>query len=177
MFRAQISTRLVVVAVFVAGCASEDITPRDSAIATDTPYTAQEANAPNPDAESTPAPVADTAPRATVGAIHGIRMVADGELFRFDPPNITVATGDVIRFVAVDGTGHNVAFDGSNLSSQAQNQLDRNIAERAEPLASAPVAEAGETITVSFAGLNTGTYPFFCAAHASLGMRGTIEVK
>jgi plastocyanin len=126
--------------------------------------------------EST-APVGDTVPRTAVGAVHEIRIVADGERFRFEPANITVATGDILRFVAVDGSGHNVAFDGSGLSSQAQNQLDRNIAGRAEPLASAPVAEAGETITVSFAGMNPGTYPFFCAAHASLGMRGTIEVK
>ena len=36
---------------------------------------------------------------------------------------------------------------------------------------------AGETYTVSFAGVPAGTYKYFCTPHLAMNMRGTITVQ
>jgi plastocyanin len=104
-------------------------------------------------------------------------MGGEGQGLRFTPASITVAEGDVVRFVSADAGPHDVTFEGAGLSSQAQTQLDRNISERAEPMKSVTLSEAGETVTVSFSGINPGRYAFHCSIHAEAGMNGVIDVR
>jgi len=113
----------------------------------------------------------------SVGAAHDVRMIGDAQGFRFEPASITVSAGDVVRFIVVAGGPHNVTFDAANVPSNMQNQLNQNIAERMGPLSSALATEPGEAITISFAGIQPGQYPYFCSPHAALGMRGQITIQ
>ncbi|MFM8781774.1 MAG: plastocyanin/azurin family copper-binding protein, partial [Gemmatimonadota bacterium] len=62
------------------------------------------------------APATPDAAPAT-GTTHEVKMVGDAQGYRFEPANITVKTGDAVKFVFVSGGPHNVAFDGAALSA------------------------------------------------------------
>ncbi len=85
--------------------------------------------------------------------------------------------GEAIRFIVTEGGPHNVVFDGQDLPSEVQTRLDRQISDRTAPLTSGMLSEAGEAVTVSFAGIPAGRYSFSCATHAAAGMKGTITVR
>ena len=142
-----------------------------------------------PAAESTPAPIAVTgapAPAAggaatlapATGKTHEIKMVGDDKGFRFEPANLTIKTGDAVKFVFVSSGPHNVAFDGATLAADAKAQLDANFgAQRMAELSSNMFMTAGENITISFAKVPAGSYSFNCTPHLAMGMKGLITVQ
>lgn len=87
--------------------------------------------------------------------------------FKFEPADITVAPGDVVKFVQTVATPHNVQFtkspDGSNLGARAMG-----------PFLAAPGATYEVTIDEGFA---AGTHEYVCTPHAAMGMKGSITVK
>ena len=126
---------------------------------------------------ATPAATAGTAAPIT-GTTHEVKMVGDAQGYRFEPANITVKAGDGIKFTMVSGGPHNVAFDGTNAAvAAAKAQLDANISEKMGELSSAMKMNAGETITVSFANIAPGSYPFNCTPHLAMGMKGVVTVQ
>ena len=52
-----------------------------------------------------------------------------------------------------------------------------DISEKMGELSSALKANPGESITVSFANVPTGTYNFHCTPHLAMGMKGVVTVQ
>ena len=162
-------------AVVLGACAGGDKNAGDTtAVAVDTSAAAAAA-AP---ATTTPAPAAGTAAMAPItGTTHEVKMVGDAQGYRFEPANITIKAGDGIKFTTVSGGPHNVAFDPATVPADVQGQLDANISEKMSQLSSALKTNAGESITVSFANIKAGKYPYHCTPHLALGMKGEITVQ
>ena len=136
--------------------------------------------------DSTAAPATMTPPAATGGPVamaaitgttHEVKMVGDAKGYRFEPANITVKAGDGIKFTMVSGGPHNVAFDPATTPADVQAQLDANISEKMGMLSSAMKMNPNESITVSFANIKPGQYPFNCTPHLALGMTGVVTVQ
>jgi plastocyanin len=161
-------------AVVLGACAGGDKGAGDTtAVAVDTSAAAAPA-APAPSA----APAGGTATMAPItGTTHEVKMIGDAQGYRFDPANITVKAGDGIKFTVVSGGPHNVAFDPATVPAAASSQLDANISEKMGQLSSALKTNAGESVTVSFANIAPGKYPFHCTPHLALGMKGEITVQ
>jgi plastocyanin len=159
-------------AVVLGACAGGDKPAGDTtAVAIDTSTSAAAPAAPV-------APAGGTAAAAAVtGTTHEVKMVGDAQGYRFEPANITVKAGDGIRFLMVSGGPHNVAFDPATIPTDMQAQLDANISEKMGTLSSAMKMKAGETITISFANIKPGKYPFNCTPHLALGMKGEVTVQ
>ena len=160
-------------AVALGACAGADKNAGDTtAVAIDTSTSAVAPAAPaGPSAGGT----ATAAP--ITGTTHEVKMIGDAQGYRFDPVNITVKAGDGIKFTMVSGGPHNVAFDPATIPADVQGQLDANISEKMGTLSSAMKMNAGETITVSFANIKPGKYPFNCTPHLALGMKGEVTVQ
>jgi plastocyanin len=104
-------------------------------------------------------------------------MIGDATGYKFEPANITIKAGDGIKFTVVGGGPHNVAFDPATVPADVQGQLDANISEKMGQLSSALKTNAGESVTISFANIKPGKYPFHCTPHLALGMKGEITVQ
>src|SRR5215212_2368620 len=157
-------------AVVLGACAGGDKNAGDTtAVAVDTAAAV---------ATPTPAPAGGTATMAAItGTTHEVKMIGDAQGYRFEPANITVKAGDGIKFTTVNGGPHNVAFDPATIPTDVQGQLDANISEKMGQLSSALKTNAGESVTVSFANIKPGKYPFHCTPHLALGMKGEITVQ
>ena len=112
------------------------------------------------------------------GATKTVNMVGDAKGYRFEPANVTVKQGDAIKFVVVSGGPHNVAFDPATIAPDVKPQLDANMGtDKMGELSSNMKMNAGESVTVSFAKIKPGQYPFHCVPHLALGMKGVITVQ
>jgi len=115
---------------------------------------------------------------AITGKTVTVNMVGDAKGYRFEPANITVKQGDGIKFVVVSGGPHNVGFDPATVPADVKAQLDANMGtDKMGELSSAMKTNAGESITVSFANIKPGQYPYHCVPHLALGMKGVITVQ
>src|SRR5688572_19040722 len=93
----------------------------------------------------------------------------DGGKFRFEPAEISVRRGDVVRFSLGSATmPHNVEFvrnsapDGADLGKTWSGPY---------------LQKPGDTYEVPIDGsFIDGTYGFVCTPHAALGMKGTLVV-
>jgi plastocyanin len=112
----------------------------------------------------------DHAAGVDAGADSGAVEVMVGPVgdHRFLPPVVTVDAGTTVRWFWTSA-GHNVVSgangvaDGLFCSPSNQN------------CASAPVSAAGASFDYTFT--KPGTYPYFCAPHYSVGMKGTVVVQ
>jgi len=162
-------------AVILGACAGGDKNAGDTtAVAIDTSAAATTPAATTP----TPTPAGGPVTMAPItGTTHEVNMVGDAKGYRFEPANITLKTGDGIKFNMVSGGPHNVAFDPATIPADVQAQLDANISEKMGQLSSAMKMNPGESITVSFANIKPGKYPFNCTPHLALGMKGEVTVQ
>jgi len=125
---------------------------------------------------------ADAAPAAgamapITGTTHEVKMIGDGAGYRFEPANITVATGDGIKFIMVSGGPHNIAFDPAVIPAAAKAALMANMPEQSGELSSKMMLNADESYTISFAGVPAGEYAYNCTPHLAMNMKGVITVK
>jgi plastocyanin len=112
------------------------------------------------------------------GTTHEVKMIGDAKGYRFDPANITVKQGDGIKFTVVSGGPHNVAFDAATIPADVKPQLDANMGtDKMGELSSNMKMNPGDAVTISFANIKPGQYPFHCVPHLALGMKGVITVQ
>jgi plastocyanin len=128
------------------------------------------------------APAAVLATRGTADAAppptqHEVRMVMAGTAFRFEPANLTIRSGDRVRFTTASGGPHNVAFDPAKVPDAAKPRIAAGRPDQMSPLAGPFVLNAGDSYTVNFAGVPAGRYEFFCLPHAGMNMKGVITVQ
>jgi len=168
----------VAVGVITLGaCAGGEKSPAD------TTHVAVDTSATTTTTTATPAGGATaTGGAATAAPITGktitVNMVGDAKGYRFEPANVSVKQGDGIKFVVVSGGPHNVAFDPATIPADSKSQLDANMGtDKMAELSSAMKTNAGESVTVSFANVKPGQYPFHCVPHLALGMKGVITVQ
>ena len=163
-------------AIALGACAGGEKNPADTtAVKIDT--SAATATATTPAATSPAGATATMAP--ITGTTHEVKMVGDTKGYRFEPANITVKQGDGIKFLNVTGGPHNVTFDPATVPADVKAQLDANFgADRQSELSSKLTAPTpGGSITISFASIKPGSYPFFCLPHKVMNMMGTITVQ
>lgn len=134
------------------------------------------------DAAATATPAAAATATGTAMPVTGktieIKMIGDATGYKFEPANVTISTGDGIKFVVVGGGPHNVAFDGTKLPADVKAQLDANFGtDKMGELSSGLKMGPGDAITISFAGIKPGTYDFNCTPHLANNMKGTVTVK
>lgn len=144
----------------------------------------------NKPADTTAVAVDTAAPVATVGATtsaamapitgttHTVEMYGDAKGYRFEPANFTVKQGDGVKFVVENGGPHNVAFDPATVPSDVKAQLDANMGtDKMGELSSGMKMNPGDTITISFANIKPGQYPYHCTPHLAMNMKGVITVQ
>lgn len=156
--------------ILVAGCGGEKKqSTTDSAATNPTPTPSTASGTP-----STPGQNA----AAITGETHEVKMVQDAQgNYRFDPPDITIKSGDGVKFVMVSGGPHNVAFDPAQIPANAKAQLSANMQQQVSELSSPMMMNPNETYTISFGQMPAGRYDYHCTPHLALGMRGTITVQ
>jgi plastocyanin len=162
---------LVSSAVVLGACGGGEQKPQ-AAPAAQTPAPAAAAATPaGPVTAGTPAPI--------TGKTVEIKMIGDATGYKFDPANVTISTGDALKFVVVGGGPHNVAFDPAQFTDPAvRAQLDANFgSDKMAELSSGLKMNPGDAITISFGGIKPGTYNFNCTPHLAMNMKGTVTVK
>ena len=159
---------LTAASIFVLGaCAGGDTANEGT---TDTATTAA---TPTPPAGGTQG----TGGAAITGTTHEVRMVLDGQTYKFDPANLTIKQGDGVKWVMVSGGPHNVAFDPAKIPDDVESVLSANMQNQAAPLSSPYMTQPNENYTISFAGVKAGTYDYVCTPHVMMGMTGKITVQ
>ena len=129
------------------------------------------------------APAAAEAPApAGAAAITGktveVQMMGDASGYKFSPAAITVKAGDAIKFTFVSGGPHNVAIDPAVVPADVKSILDANFgADKMGELSSKMLLNAGEAVTVSFAGIKAGVYEFHCTPHLAMNMKIKVTVQ
>jgi plastocyanin len=126
--------------------------------------------------ESAGAAPTAAAPAAT-GKTHDVNMVLDGSKYKYDPDNLTIASGDVVRFHNKSGGPHNVSFWADSIPSGAADVLKKNMPNQMAPLEGPLFTEPDAVYEVSFAGAPKGDYKFYCLPHLALGMKGKLTVN
>jgi len=163
-------------AAVLGACGGESKSATDTAAAnaaatsTPTPATATPSTSPTPDAGA-------VAAAPITGTVHEVKMIGDATGYKYEPANLTVKSGDGIKFVMVSGGPHNVAFQ--NVADAAvRAQLDANMPGQHMGEASGPmVMQPNESYTVSFGKIPAGKYDYICIPHAAMNMKGIVTVQ
>lgn len=147
----------------VAACGGEKKAPEQTAAA-DTGA----AVAPTPSAQQ-----AMTGSGTTVD----VNMDFDGKVGKFDPANVTIKAGDVVRFHNHSGGPHNVAFDKDSIPAGGEAALNGAMKDVIAPLTGPMLVQPDQTYEISFAGAPAGVYHVHCTPHLAFNMRGTVTVQ
>jgi plastocyanin len=125
--------------------------------------------------EQQPAPAA-TAPAGT-GKTHDVNMVLEGSKYKYDPENLTIKSGDVVRYHNKSGGPHNVSFWADSIPSGAADVLKKTMPNQMAPLEGPLFTEPDAVYEVSFAGAPKGDYKYYCLPHLALGMKAKLTVQ
>lgn len=125
---------------------------------------------------ATPAPTGAVAAVPATGTIHEVKMVGDAAGYRYEPANITVKSGDAIKFIFVSGGPHNVAFDPAAIPADQKDQLFANMPNSMDGSSPMFMVEKEEWV-LSLGNIKPGKYPFFCTPHLAMNMKGEITVQ
>ena len=106
-----------------------------------------------------------------------VKMLGDASGYRFSPDKITINHGDIVKFTLVSGPPHNVVFWDDSIPKGAATRLGKAMPNTVGPLTGPFLLNAGDSYTISFAGLPAGMYHYYCVPHLALGMHARIQVK
>jgi len=123
------------------------------------------------------APAAGDAAPAGGGTTHDVNMVLEGTSYKYVPDQLTIKSGDVVRFHNVSGGPHNVAFWADSIPSGAAEPLKAGMPDQMAPLEGSLLTEPNAVYTVNFAGAPAGEYKYYCLPHLALGMKAKLTVQ
>jgi plastocyanin len=126
-------------------------------------------------AAATPAATPAGAMAPITGTTHEVKMIGDDKGYRFEPADIKIKAGDGIKWTVVSGPPHNVAF--TDVPAAAKSAMMANMPEQMGELSSKMLMAAGESYTMSFAGVAPGKYNYNCTPHLAMNMKGTVTVE
>jgi len=119
----------------------------------------------------------DQAAPAGDSATHDVNMVLEGSTYKFVPDQLTIKSGDVVRFHNVSGGPHNVSFWADSIPAGAADALKAGMPDQMAPLEGSLLTEPNGAYTVNFAKAPAGEYKFYCLPHLALGMKGKLTVQ
>jgi plastocyanin len=122
------------------------------------------------------APAAAATPAGT-GKSHDVNMVLDGSKYKFDPENLTIQSGDVVRYHNKSGGPHNVSFWPDSIPGGAADVLKKNMPNQMAPLEGPLLTEPNAVYEISYAGAPKGEYKYYCLPHLALGMKAKLTVQ
>jgi plastocyanin len=122
------------------------------------------------------APAGDAAP-AGGGTTHDVNMVLEGGAYKYVPDQLTIKSGDVVRFHNASGGPHNVSFWADSIPGGAAEVLKAGMPDQMAPLEGSLLTEVNAIYTVNFAKAPAGEYKFYCLPHLALGMKGKLTVQ
>ena len=125
--------------------------------------------------QATPA-AGDAAPAAG-GTTHDVNMVLEGSSYKYVPDQLTIKSGDVVRFHNVSGGPHNVSFWADSIPGGAADALKAGMPDQMAPLEGSLLTEIGAVYTINFAKAPAGEYKFYCLPHLALGMKGKLTIQ
>lgn len=158
-------------AMLMVACGGDRKSTTDSAqtAMTPTPANATTSQA-TPNAGDAAAPI--------TGQTVEVKMLQDDKgNYHFDPADVTIKSGDGVKFIMVSGGPHNVAFDPAQIPADAKTQLSANMPQQVSELSSPMMMNPNETYTISFGKMPAGKYEYHCTPHLAMGMKGTITVE
>jgi plastocyanin len=123
------------------------------------------------------APAAGDAAPAAGGTTHDVNMVLEGSSYKYVPDQLTIKSGDVVRYHNVSGGPHNVSFWADSIPSGAADALKAGMPDQMAPLEGSLLTEVNAIYTVNFANAPAGEYKFYCLPHLALGMKGKLTVQ
>lgn len=157
---------IALAAAVAAGCGGNEKTSAD----TTKPGGAAPAVTPSGSSSvSTPAPA--------TGKTWQVRMLGDDKGYRYDPASLTIKVGDAIHWSVVSGIPHNVTFWADSIPTGAATALGADMPNTTAPLMGPMLTAVGDSYTITFAGVPTGTYRYYCTPHLALGMKGTLTIR
>src|SRR4051812_23446977 len=106
-----------------------------------------------------------------------VKMIGDGTTYKFEPANITIKSGDNVKWTMVTGGPHNVSFDPAEVPAAAKPQLMANMDNQMGELMGPLLQNAGDSYEISFANIPPGKYNYHCTPHLAMNMKGSITVK
>ena len=104
-------------------------------------------------------------------------MVLEGSSYKYVPDQLTIKSGDVVRFHNVSGGPHNVAFWADSIPAGAADALKEGMPDQMAPLEGSLITEPNAVYTVSFKGAPAGEYKYYCLPHLALGMKAKLTVQ
>ena len=115
----------------------------------------------------------------TAQEIHEVEITGDRAegRFRFDPARITVAPGDLVRFVVRSGHPHSVVFDSTGMASSDKSALNAAIPERMSFLSGPILTGEGQILEIRVPRLSLGSYRFYCLPHRAYRAEGEMVVE
>ena len=126
---------------------------------------------------TTPEQQAPAAAPAGGGTTHDVNMVLEGSSYKYVPDQLTIKSGDVVRFHNVSGGPHNVSFWADSIPSGAADALKAGMPDQMAPLEGQLITEPNGIYTVNFANAPAGDYKYYCLPHLALGMKAQITVQ
>jgi plastocyanin len=123
------------------------------------------------------APAAGDAAPAAGGTTHDVNMVLEGSSYKYVPDQLTIKSGDVVRFHNVSGGPHNVSFWADSIPGGAAEALKAGMPDQMAPLEGSLLTEVNAVYTVNFAKAPAGEYKYYCLPHLALGMKGKLTVQ
>ena len=112
--------------------------------------------------------------------VHEVRMVeAPPGNFRFEPAALTIRVGDTVRWINVSGFPHNVAFYADRIPAGAADPLAALMPAEGKlgPLNGRLMTQPNDTYEITFVGVPTGEYDYFCVPHEALGMVASLSIE
>ena len=89
-----------------------------------------------------------------------VKMGADNGMLAFQPANVTIKSGDTVKWENNKLPPHNIVFEDKALAAKSHSQL---------------MFSPGEAYEVTFD--NAGSYTYYCEPHRGAGMVGKITVQ
>lgn len=93
-------------------------------------------------------------------ATYEVKMGSDGGLLKFEPTELTIKSGDTVKWVNNKLAPHNVVFEGDKATAFNHKAL---------------LFSSGESFETTFN--DPGTYSYYCEPHRGAGMIGKITVQ
>ncbi len=123
------------------------------------------------------APAAGDAAPAGGGTTHDVNMVLEGSSYKYVPEELTIKSGDVVRFHNESGGPHNVSFWADSIPSGAADALKAGMPDQMAPLEGSLLTEPNAIYSVNFANAPAGEYKYYCLPHLALGMKAKLTVQ
>jgi len=100
-----------------------------------------------------------------------VKMGSDSGMLMFDPADLTIHSGDVVKFVNNKLPPHNIVFDDKQIPAEAKASAGSLTH---KDLMFSP----GESYEVTFGDdIPAGSYTYYCEPHRGAGMVGKITVE